>query len=235
MLVSGVSDAVLLSVFSSDIPGSFAVARTLTATAVLFTEPDIQRTSRQSSNQNSNQHLACPRPVFNIGQKIDHAKNIFSPFLNRISKVLDIISRIQSKISDLKSRMLKKLRLSCLFPKLTRPFQPILQYTKCKLGLNDDGFMQTPPCNASACTNPIIEDSMITRDLGLPNLDDLIMEEVSTLDDCFNDMEKVEYGTRIHAKLIDDESCNNPRYSSICQSMIEQNRVVMENECKSPG
>ena len=63
----------------------------------------------------------------------------------------------------------------------------------------------------------------------------MIMEEVSTLDDCFNDMEKVEYGTRIHAKLIDDGSCSNPRYTSICQSMIEQDRVVLENECQSPG
>ena len=131
--------------------------------------------------------------------------------------------------------MLKKLRLTCLFPKLIRPFEPILSYTKCKLGLSDDGFMVTPPCNASVCTNPIIEDRMIIRDLGLPNLDNMIMEEVSTLDDCFNDMEKVEYGTRIHAKLIDDESCSNPRYTSICQSMIEQDRVVLENECQSPG
>ena len=234
-LVAGISDAVVLSVFSSDIVGSFVAARTVPATAVLFAEPAIAATSRQSSNKTSNNHRACPRPIVNFGQKIKTAKEKLSPFLDRISKIVDLISRIQTRISSVKMMMLKKLRLTCLYPKLIRPFQPILTFARCKLGLNDDEFMETPPCDASACTNPIIEEQMITRDLGLPNLDEAIMEDVNTLDDCFSDMEKIEYGTRIFAKLVDDESCDDPRYAAICQSMIEQNRVVMENDCQSSG
>ena len=234
-LVAGISDAVVLSVFSSDIVGSFVAARTVPATAVLFAEPAIAAASRQSSNSTSNNHRACPRPIVNFGRKIKTAKDKLSPFLDRISKIVDLISRIQTRLSSVKMMILKKLRLTCLYPKLIRPFLPILTYTKCKLGLKDDEFMETPSCDASACTNPIIEEQMITRDLGLPNLDEAIMEDVNTLDDCFSDMEKIEYGTRIFAKLVDDESCDDPRYAAICQSMIEQNRVVMENDCQSPG
>ena len=226
---------IFLSVFSSDIAGSFVAARTLPATAVLFAEEAIQTTSRQSSNENLAGHGTCQRPVFNIGHKITNAKNKLSPFLKRISKILNAISRVQLKISPLKLMILKKLRLTCLFPKLIRPFQPLLSYTKCKLGLNDDGFMETPPCNASACINAFIEDQMITRDLGIPNLSETIMEDAITLDDCFDDMTKVEYGTRIHVKLVNDESCEDPKYASICKTMIEENRVVMENTCRSPG
>ena len=215
--------------------GSFVAARTLPATAVLFAEEAIGTTSKQSSTEIIAEHGACPRPVFNIGHKISNAKNKLSPFLNRISKILDAISKVQWKISSLKLMILKKLRLRCLFPKLIRPFQPLLSYTKCKFGLNDDGFMETPPCNASACNNPIIEDQMITRDLGIPNLSETLMEDAVTLDDCFDDMTKVEYGTRIHVKLVDDKSCENPKYASICRTMIEENRVVMENTCRSPG
>ena len=234
-LVAGIPGAVALSVFSSSIPGSFAVPRTIPATAVLITEPSIVTTSRQSVNSHTRQHHTCPRPVINIGQKLKNAQNKLSPILERFSKLIGAIGSIQSKISDAKSRFFRKLGLACLFPKLTRPFQPIFTYTRCKLGLNDDGFMETPPCNASACINPKIENRPITRDRGLPNLDIVMMGEVSTMDDCFNDMTKVEYGTRVHAKLVDDVSCEDPRYASICQSMMEQNRVLFEDQCGSEG
>ena len=234
-LVAGIPGAVALSVFSSSIPGSFAVPRTVPATAVLITEPSIVTTSRQSGNSHTSQHHACPRPVININQKLKNAQNKLSPLLETFSKPIGVIGSIQSKISDAKSRLFRKLGMSCLFPKLTLPFQPIFTYARCKLGLNDDGFMETPPCNASACINPKIENRHITRDLGLTNLDSMMMGEVSTMDDCFNDMEKVEYGSRVHAKLVDDESCEDPRYASICQSMMEQNRVLLEEQCQSEG
>ena len=103
-LVAGISDAVVLSVFSSDIVGSFVVARTVPATAVLFTEPAIAATSRQSSNTTSNNHRVCPRPIVNLGQKIKTAKQKLSPFLDRISKIVDLISSIQTKLSSVKMK-----------------------------------------------------------------------------------------------------------------------------------
>ena len=95
--------------------------------------------------------------------------------------------------------------------------------------------MEIPSCNASACNNPIIEDQMITRDLGIPNLRETFMEDAVTLDDCFDDMTKVQYGTRIHVKLVSDESCKDPKYASMCRTLIEENLVIMENTCRSPG
>jgi hypothetical protein len=234
-LVAGIPGAIALAVFSSSIPGSFSVPRSVPATAVLITEPSIVTTSRQSGNSQTSQHHACPRPVINIGQKLKNAQTKVSPLLERFSKIIGAVGSIQSKLSEAKSRLFRKLGLACLFPKLTRPFQPIFTYTRCKLGLNDDGFMETPPCNASACINATIENRLITRDRGLPNPDIMMMGEVSTMDDCFTDMEKVEYGTRIHAKLVDDVDCEDPRYASICQSMMEQNRVLMEDQCQSEG
>ena len=83
--------------------------------------------------------------------------------------------------------------------------------------------------------NPQIEDRVITRDRGLPNLDNEIMGDVSTIDDCFKDMKKVEYGIRVHVKVVDDKSCDDPRYTSICQRMMDQNRILFEDKCHSTG
>ena len=122
----------------------------------------------------------------------------------------------------------------CLFPKLMRPFEPIIQSFKCKLGLNEDGFMENPPCNESTCLNPEIEDRPITRDRGLPNLDFMIEDMVSTMDDCFNDMTKLVYGSRVLIKAVDDESCDDSRYSDTCKELLEEDRVIMEDSCTSP-
>ena len=74
---------------------------------------------------------------------------------------------------------------------------------------------------------------MITHDRGFPNLDFTIEGEVSTMDDCFSDMEKVVYGSRIKVKIVDDESCDDPKYENICQEAINQNRILLEENCKS--
>ena len=140
---------------------------------------------------------------------------------------------MRSKISNLKTRVYRKVGLMCFIPKLIRPFEPALKYARCKLGLNEDEFMETPPCNSSACVDPRIEDREITRDLGLPNLDSMVDGMASTLDDCFDDMEKITYGARVLAKIVDDASCDEPRYESICQSLIAENRVVPQNRCQS--
>ena len=104
----------------------------------------------------------------------------------------------------------------------------------CKLGLNDDGFMNNPPCNISLCLNPKIEDTLIEMDRGLPNLDFMIEDMITTMDQCFDDMEKVTYGARVIAKLVDYESCDNPKYINICQDAVRENRIVFEDMCKTP-
>ena len=109
----------------------------------------------------------------------------------------------------------------------------------CKLGLDgdgDNGFMKMhESCNAAACSEASTEDKLITRDLGFPNMDDLNRGQINTLDDCFSDMVKVTYGSRVQAKLVDDQSCEDVRYQSICQEQMIQNRVLLEEKCRSPG
>ena len=235
--MGGINGGTVLSVFSSNIPGTFAVPRTIPATGVLIAEPSTLLSSRQSSfSQNNNQHHhSCPRPVINIGQKINTAESKLLPFLSRFSKVVSLITNFQTKISDLQSRAFKKLRISCLLPKLLRPFEPIMKHIKCNLGPDDDGFMETPTCNATACMNPTITDREITRDLGLPNLDFMVEDTVSTMDQCFPEMERVTYGSRVLAKLVDDQPCDDPRYESICKEAMDMDQVIVEEDCKIAG
>ena len=234
-LVSGINGAVALSVFSSSVQGTFAVPRTVPATAVLLAEPPIVAASRQSARPTSHREQSCPRPIIPLGRKIKVAENKIIPVLSRFSKIITPISNIQSKMSDLISSIIRKLRLQCLLPKIKRPFEPILKYSRCLLGLNDDEFMDTPPCNAAKCLNPALEDRPITRDRGLPNLDFMIDGEISTMDDCFPDMEKVVYGSRVRAKIVDDASCDDPKYEEACEDLMQQNRMLMEDNCKTPG
>ena len=92
---------------------------------------------------------------------------------------------------------------------------------------------KTSPCNTSLCNNPAIEPKIITHDRGMPNLDFAIEGQVSTMDDCFSDMEKVVYGTRVRVKIVDDESCEDPKYEKICQKAIEEDRILLEENCQS--
>ena len=149
-------------------------------------------------------------------------------------KITEPFSILTQKMSYVKSRILQKLGLMCVIPKLTRPFEPIFEYARCKLGINQDNFMETPPCNATACIDPSVEEREITRDMGLPNLDFMVDGMVSTLDECFNDMPKVKYGSRVLVKIVDDESCDDSRYESMCQEMMDQNRIVLEDDCQTP-
>ena len=230
--MGGIDGATVLSAFSSSLAGSFLIPRTVLATAVLFAEPIISATSRQS--QNNLRHHSCPRPVIRVGETLKNVQNKISPFFEVHSRITNRFSRIVSKISSIQSNILESLRLTCLFPKVVKPFMPILKYARCKLGLEEDGFMETPPCKAISCLESSIQDRPITRDLGIPNLDFMIEGRVSTLDDCFPDMEKITYGTRVIAKLVDDQSCDLPRYSSVCQDLLQRNRTVLSESCKTP-
>ena len=233
-LVSGIPGAVVLAVYSSNLPESgFLIPRTVPATAALFSEPnvDVPRTSVARSDSNSLQSHSCPRPIIRLGHKLDVAKRKISPF---VGKFFERFSRIQAKIGMKKARLVNKLGIACLFPKILRPFRPTFEYLRCKLGLDDDGYMETPGCDPSACTNSELEDREITLDRGMPNLDFMRME-VAQMDDCFPDMQKVEYGARVNAKIVDDVPCEDPRYEELCRGLEEQDRIVMEDSCLSIG
>ena len=237
-LVSGINGATVVSAFSSSISGSFVVARSVPATAVLLAEPVlpiIPLTSRQSSHSSSSDHHSCPRPIINVGAKLKTAEKKLSPILAIFSIIFKPIIKFNSLISNMKSRIFQKLGLMCVIPKLTRPFVPFFKHFQCKLGLNEDDFMDAPPCNATVCIDPNIEDREITRDIGLPNLDDMVDGMDSTLDDCFADMTKVEYGSRILAKLVDDMPCDDPKYNATCEELVEEKRMISEDDCQSPG
>ena len=226
----------MLSVFSSNLPGTFAVPRTVPATAILIADPPIPIISRQSEHSAENSgHQSCKRPIFDVGGTLNTTNHRLSPFLNRISKITAAISNVQSKLGDLKSRAFQKLGIACLVPKLLRPFDPFIQLTKCAFGLNEDSFMEMPPCNVSACLHPNIQDKVITRDRGLPNLDFMVDDMVTTIDDCFEDMQKVTYSSRVIVKLVDDQPCDDPKYASICQEAMNENNVIFEDRCQSSG
>ena len=234
-LVAGISGAVVISVFSTNLADTFIAPRTLPATAIILTEPTMPVTSRQYIPNVDERRQSCPRPEIDAGSAISFKKQKLSPAVNKFSKILEPIKRLSSSISNTKTRMYQKLGIKCLFPRLLRPYEPMFQYFRCKLGLAGDDFMGTPPCNISACLNQKIEETQITRDLGLPNLDFMVQDQVSTMYDCFGDMPKVMYGARIRAKLVDDESCDDPRYKHICQELMENNRVLMEQDCENSG
>ena len=230
--MEGINGATVLSVFQASLVGSFLIPRTVPATAVLFSEPIILPTARQS--QKIRQHHSCPRPIIRIDETLKTVQTKISPLTAIYSRVTNRISRITSKISSIKSSIVERLRLTCLFPRILQPFVPFLQYTRCKLGFDEDGFMDTPPCNLTSCLDPRIQDQPITRDRGIPNFDFMMDGRVSTLDECFSRMEKITYGTRIIAKLVEDEPCDVPKYNEVCEEAIQNNRIVFEESCETP-
>ena len=70
--------------------------------------------------------------------------------------------------------------LSCLFPRLLRPFHPIIEKFRCKFGLDTvDEQVEGNSCNI--CDEPTLENKIVTNDLGLPNLDYLIKGKVTLI------------------------------------------------------
>ena len=86
------------------------------------------------------------------------------------------------------------------------------------------------------CKNPVIENQPITRDLGIPSIGYPTYEKVvTTMEQCFQDTEKVTYGSRVIVKLVDDQPCSDPKYESICEEQMNQNRVLFEEDCQTSG
>ena len=221
----------VIAVFSTALAGTFLVERTVNATAILFTEADTDNpSSKQSSSAHDTPNFKPPCPT----TPLTKVKRKIQPLLNKISKITQPVSKVKSKIY-------RKLGLSCLFPKLLRPFEPIIEKVTCKLGLDEDevesnGFMKMKTVNCSSCLDPSSEIKTVTRSLGIMEpVDEILENEVSTLDDCFDDMRKITYGARVLAKLVDDASCEDPRYKDICEELIVQGRVLNEEDCQSIG
>ena len=226
----------MLSVYSSSLPQSgFLIPRTVDATAVTFTEPDIQvpRTSisRQDSYGQSHSDRSCPRPVIRLGSKINsitkniNDKSIVKEFMKRFAK-------IQERFGRIKMRLVDKLGIGCLVPKLIHPFEPILSYVRCKLGLDEDEYMEAAPCNSMACEESI-EEKEITHDRGPPPMT-MMNLDVQTMSDCFGEMRPVMYGARVLAKIVNDQSCEDPNNQQACQEAMDQGRIVEEDQCTTP-
>ena len=56
---------------------------------------------------------------------------------------------------------------------------------------------------------------------------------VQTKDDCFRDMTKLQYGSRVLIKIADDENCEDPRFSDLCEQLMKDDKVIMEDTCSS--
>ena len=229
LLSQGLSGVTIISVFSSALPGTFVIPRTVDATAILFKE-SITRFSAKQYSYPKKKNKSCPKTIIHLGK----AKTRLAPALNKLSKVT-------KPISTLKSKLYQKLGLSCLFPKFLRPYQPVIQRLLCKFGLEEDdnqGFIETgdSDCNSeNICRDPSLEDKVITRGHGFSNSYSSGQNQIDTYDDCFQEKERITYGSRVIAKLVNDSSCDDPRYQGICQELSIQNKIVFEDECQSPG
>ena len=152
--------------------------------------------------------------------------------------ITNSLSKLAQPISNFKSNLYRKLGLSCLFPKLLRPVQPSIESIRYSLGLGTyeerKGFIDSAPCSCNMCKKPNLENKPVTRDLGLPNIDHPTYEKVvTTMDQCFQDMDNVTYGSRVIVKLVDDQPCSDPKYESICEEQMNQNRVLFEEDCQT--
>ena len=92
--------------------------------------------------------------------------------------------------------------------------------------------MEAPPCDPTICSKSEIEDREITMTKPIPSMV-LMNISVETIDDCFQDMTKLQYGARVLIKVADDESCDNPRFSDMCESLLKEDKVIMEDTCSS--
>ena len=133
----------------------------------------------------------------------------------------------------IKAQVFEFLRLQCLMPYILQPYKPMLTYIRCLLGLNSDSSIKVPPCRSIQCTQTENEVREITRHLDV-NLDqDFTNLRVRTTADCFPNQKKIQYGARILAKLVDDISCDDIRYQSVCDTLLNQNRVILMDSCNS--
>ena len=104
--------------------------------------------------------------------------------------------------------------INCMIPKLGRPFEPILEHFRCKLGISEDEYMEVPPCDSTICSASEIEDRELTMNKPIPSM--ILMNiSVETIDDFFQDMTKEQYGVKVLINVLDDDSCDDPRLQGL--------------------
>ena len=261
-LVSGLTGAVIISIFSTELgEASFLVPRSVPATAVIFAEPDVSipRTSISraytSDFKRTGDVASCNMPILDVGQKIKDIRyvadsisgyvyneyigkhveaKLAEPLLNRAhNKVTMKWDLVMQKFIRAKAFFYENLGLACLVPRLLDPWVPIFDYARCQLGIKIDDFMEAPICNRTLCTDSEIEEREITNDNGMQNIGESALE-VNTVDDCIPNMKKVSYGARVLVKLIDDVSCDDSEYVEECNLLIADQRIVVEETCELP-
>ena len=253
-LVSGLTGAVVISVFSTSLPGNsgFISPRTVPATSVLFSEPDVNVPGTTISRRSSSTSMAgtsCNRPIFPLGGAIKAAQTFQGWLIDQTvqefvpSKIKPLLMKAVQRWSGLfndittlasltKTKAFEDAGLACLLPKLRRPFEPILEHFRCKLGLVEDDFMEAPPCNPIICNKTETEEREITMGKDIPDMD-LLKLKVQTKDECFPGMTKVVYGARVLVKSVDDLPCSDPKFDGVCQELFEKNQIIIEENCLS--
>ena len=101
-----------------------------------------------------------------------------------------------------------------MIPKLGRPFEPILEHFRCKLGISEDEYMEVPPCDSTICSASEIEDRERTMTKPIPSMV-LMNISMETIDDFFQDMTKVQYGVNAVINVLDGDSCDDPRLQEL--------------------
>ena len=196
---------------------TFVIPRAAPATAFIVKESESPNARRRQSSDESQQ-----------------CQNSKGTLLKTIS---EITKPIFTPISALKSKVIRSLGAECHGPRVLRPFESTLERLRCKLGLTDDRFMPTPPCDYSKCVKPVLQESQITRDMGFSNPEDSLTG-ANSRGDCFADepaFEPITFGVRIQATILDDVDCDDYRYHKMCQEALLQNRMIVEEDCKSAG
>ena len=234
-IVEGIEGANIVSIFSTTLESSgFLVPRTLPATAVVFTEPQIANQRKKSYSHQSHAggkiYKRCSNSIIPLGDKKDFIHRSLSPVLDPI---LSLINLFQSKTGLFKAQLFDILGLQCLIPTLIQPYEPFLLYVRCLLGLDSDSSVKVPRCSSIRCTQTDNEVREISRHLELPSDLHFINLRVRTMADCFPKLPKIRYGTRVLTKLVDDLPCQDPRYTAICDVLLEQNRVILAEQCDS--
>ena len=218
-LSTGVSDGLVLSAFSSEMNSTFAIPRIAPATAFVMKESD-NPISRRASGYNS------------IAKSCRATKSSKGALIRKFS---EIGSSIFSPLSAAKAKILRSLGFECYGPRFIRPFEPLIERLICKLGLEDDRFMPTPPCNFEKCVKPLLQENEIDRDTGFANPEDSLQEGTAYSNaDCFSDREPVRFGLRVITTLLNDAPCEDEKYQEMCQEALLQNRVILENQCTTP-
>ena len=150
-----------------------------------------------------------------------------------MTKFESISSYVSEMLSLYKAAALERARLRCLIPWIRRPFEPLFEHIRCKLGISEDDYMEAAPCDSSICSKSEFEGRDITMSKPIPSMV-LMQLSIETIDDCFEDMTKLLYGARVLITNVDDGNCEDPRFKEQCEQLFKEDRVLMEADCSSP-